>query len=90
MKRRVLHMLTLAVGVVAWAYVSVVLTVGTVSVVDWSRRGQAPRAFWVALATGGMLVPGIVIACLSIWHLRLQHRREAGELRHGFDILPPR
>jgi hypothetical protein len=79
-----------AVGVLACAYVSVVLMVGTASVVDWSRRGQIPRAFWVGVATTGMLIPGIVLAGISVWYLHSRRRREAGDVQQGFDVLPPR
>src|SRR4051794_3969382 len=65
--RRLLHALVFVVGVLACTYVSVVLTFGTVAVMQWSRRGVPQRAFWVGLSTGAMLVPGIVIAVLSVW-----------------------
>jgi hypothetical protein len=77
------------VGVLACAYVSIVLTFGCVSVAQWSRRGVPQRAFWIGLSTGAMLIPGIVIAGLSVWYLR-SRRRRTSELRKGFDVLPPR
>jgi hypothetical protein len=89
MTRRLLHALVFVVGVLACAYVSVVLTFGTVSVMQWSRRGVPQRAFWVGLSTGAILIPGVVIAGLSVWYLRTRRRR-SGELRKGFEVLPPR
>ena len=89
MPRRVLHAFVFIVGVLACTYVFVVLAFGTLSFVQWSRRGVPQRAFWIGLFTGAMLLPGIVIAGLSVWFLR-SRRRGAADLKIGFDVLPPR
>jgi hypothetical protein len=88
MRRRLVHAILFVVGVVACAYVSVVLGIGTTSVMQWMKRGVPERAFWVALAAAAMLVPGIVIAWVSVWFLR--SRRQPLDPRQGFDVLPPR
>ena len=89
MIRQLLHALVFVVGVLACTYVSVVLTFGTFSVAQWSRRGMPQRAVWVGLSAGAMLIPGIVIAGLSVWYLRSRRQRTI-DLRKGFEVLPPR
>ena len=88
MSRRLLHAFVFIAGVLACAYVSAVVTFGTVSVMQWMKRGAVERAFWVALSAVVMLIPGIVIAWVSVWYLR--SRRQPIEPRQGFNVLPPR
>jgi ABC-type spermidine/putrescine transport system permease subunit II len=86
--RRLLHAFAFIVGVLACAYVAVVMFVGSMAVEQWWRRGVPQRALWVGLSAAAMLVPGIVIAGLCVWYLRSQRRLiEPGQ---GFDVLPPR
>ena len=89
MPRWLPHAVVFVAGVLACAYVAVVLTFGTVSFIQWSRRAAPQRAFWVGLATGTMLIPGLVVAGLSVWYLRSRRRRTGG-LQKGFEVLPPR
>ena len=89
MRRWLLHAVIGFVGMVACAYVTVVLFIGSMAVRQWMKRGVPERALWVALSATTMLIPGIVIAWGCIWYLR-SRRQGIVDPRQGFDVLPPR
>ena len=88
MRRWLLHAVVGFLGMLACAYVTVVLYIGTMSVMQWMKRGAPERASWVALSATGMLLPGIAIAWACVAYLR-SRRAPIVDVQRGFEVLPP-